>query len=268
MVIKKGETETEKTISEMTLPKWLDDLITKKWFLYVATAVVLVLFVGFSLPANTRDNLANAIFAKTSTDVSGTGPSGGAGNPPISGAATPTKDGLAKKDPGCDIWNEAVTVCLKRKTTPTPTLTQGQGKTATYVPKYNPNGPDNPTGTEVQEVALNNLPEKLLIARGGVVYMRDLKVKNNYLYGYLGSIIDIDDEDVRIVFLDKNGNPTADHLVNSLSFGRYNEQTKQNEFAEHGKLSGSGIRNLKKGVELPFRVTIPKGAVFIQTARL
>lgn len=263
MVIKKkegvlGEGEI-KPFTKEEMEAW-------KWPIRIFLILAISMFIGWSV--YTTPGLMNSIFAKTATDVSSTGPSGGAGNPPISGAATPTKDELAKKDPGCDIWNEAVTVCLKRKTTPTPTPTPGQEKTTAYVPKYNPNGPDNPTGTEVQEVALNNLPEKLLIARGGVVYMRDLKVKNNYLYGYLGSIIDIDDEDVRIVFLDKNGNPTADHLVNSLSFGRYNEQTKQNEFAEHGKLSGSGIRNLKKGVELPFRVTIPKGAVFIQTARL
>lgn len=89
MVLKKDR--TTETIEQIKLPKWLDDLITKKWFLYVATAVVLVLLVGISLPASTKDNLANAIFAKTATDVPAIKPpSGGGGNPPVIGAATPT----------------------------------------------------------------------------------------------------------------------------------------------------------------------------------
>lgn len=68
MVIRKdGAT---KTVEQIKLPQWLNNLITKKWFLYLFAAVVLVLVIGFSLPANTRAELVNSVFAKTATDNS------------------------------------------------------------------------------------------------------------------------------------------------------------------------------------------------------
>lgn len=96
MVIKKeGNGEVGK-IEQIKLPKWLEELITKKWFLYLFAAVVLVMVIGFSLPASTRDNIANAIFAKTATDgsLSSGGSSSGGGmmgnSQPVVGTATPT----------------------------------------------------------------------------------------------------------------------------------------------------------------------------------
>lgn len=82
MVVKKGNNEVGKTIGEQKLPKWIDDLIVKKWFLPLAVVVMLVLFVGFTLPANTRADLANNIFAKTTTDASSLGqdPASGGNN--------------------------------------------------------------------------------------------------------------------------------------------------------------------------------------------
>lgn len=71
MVIKKKNSVFSEQTPEIQLPKWM----LTKWFLYLATAVVLVLFIGFSLPAGTRDNVANAIFAKTAIDGSGSVPS-------------------------------------------------------------------------------------------------------------------------------------------------------------------------------------------------
>lgn len=73
MVIRKdGATET---VEQIKLPQWLNNLITKKWFLYLFTAVVLVLVIGFSLPANTRAELVNSVFAKTAIDASRGSPS-------------------------------------------------------------------------------------------------------------------------------------------------------------------------------------------------
>jgi len=73
MVIRKdGATET---VEQIKLPQWLNNLITKKWFLYLFTAVVLVLVIGFSLPANTRAELLNGVFAKTAIDASKGSPS-------------------------------------------------------------------------------------------------------------------------------------------------------------------------------------------------
>jgi len=88
MVIKKKSSVFGEQTPEIQLPKWM----LTKWFLYIATAVMVVLFVGFSLPASTRDNIADAVFAKTATDVSGTGPKVDAGKIPpiITESATPT----------------------------------------------------------------------------------------------------------------------------------------------------------------------------------
>jgi len=84
MVIRKKNSATE-TIEEMKFPKWLNDLMAKKWFLYLTVAVMIVLVVGFSLPANTRTELVNSVFAK--------GPPSGDGvniPPVITGTATST----------------------------------------------------------------------------------------------------------------------------------------------------------------------------------
>lgn len=95
MVIRKKD-RTE-TIEQVKLPKWLDDLITKKWFLYLFAAVMVVLVVGSTLPANTRAELINSVFAKGPTEGPGP-PSGDAGKiPPIvTGTATPTPTGQEK----------------------------------------------------------------------------------------------------------------------------------------------------------------------------
>lgn len=70
---------------------WKEMSLLKKVLVAAFIFAVFGIVVAFSLPAGTRDNVANAIFAKTTTDgMDGTGPSGGAGNPPIIGTTTPT----------------------------------------------------------------------------------------------------------------------------------------------------------------------------------
>lgn len=209
-----------------------EELKTWKWPIRIFLVVATVLLIGWFVYTT-----PGLMPAKTSGDALGKGPPSGdaAKIPPIvTGTATPTP-------------------------------TKGQEKIATYVPKYNPSGPTNPTGTTVQEVALNNLPEKLLIARNGIVYIKNLKVEGNYLYGDLVSTVDITGEDVKVAFLDKNGNHITKAGISGLLFGGYEYEggKKLNIYEEYP----TGPINLKKGKERYFRVLIPKGAVYIQTIR-
>ncbi len=66
----------------------------------------------------------------------------------------------------------------------------------------------NPSGNNRQDVAINSIPAMIPFA-GGYVYIKDLKVDRDYLYGYLGSNIDSKNERIRFSYIGNDGRPST-----------------------------------------------------------
>lgn len=150
--------------------------------------------------------------------------------------------------------------------TATPSSTQKWQETTTagsYIPKFKPNGPDNPTGNDIQEVALNNLPKEFPIATRGILYMKNVRIEGNYLYGDLVSTIDLTNQEVTTAFLDKNGNLMIKAGESGLLYGGYDGDKKMGTYETHQ----IGAIKLKTGKERYFRVLIPDGAFYLRIKR-
>ncbi len=136
----------------------------------------------------------------------------------------------------------------------TSSLTGGQEKNAEvatqpYAAKFNSNGDNR------QDIEMNNIPAIIPFAGKGV-YIKDLKVNGDYLYGTLGSNIDSKNEKIRFSFLGTDGYAIPGTGEYGLEFSVYSETKKQNVFRE----ATTDAITLTKGKELYFRVLMPNKA--------
>ncbi len=113
----------------------------------------------------------------------------------------------------------------------------------------------NPSGNNRQDVAINSIPAMIPFT-GGSVYIKDLKINGDYLYGTLGSSIDSKDEKIRFSFLGNDGYAIPGTGEYGLEFSVYSETKKQNVFRE----ATTDAITLIKGKDLYFRVLIPDKA--------
>ncbi len=118
-----------------------------------------------------------------------------------------------------------------------------------YTPKFNPTGGATHGDATWQEMAFNNIPKSIPLA-GGIV-IRDLKVENDYFYGYVKNPASEKRSLDRITFayLDKNG--MATRYSTKIDIRAYNSVTKKYEW-------GHGAGEIPAGQEFYFRASTMK----------
>ncbi len=103
-----------------------------------------------------------------------------------------------------------------------------------YQPKFNPSGGATHGDATWQEMTLNNIPKSIPLAGGLVI--RDLKIENDYFYGYVKNTANEERSLERIWFtyLDKNGIRTR--YSTNIVIRAYNDATKKYEWHGAGEI--------------------------------
>jgi len=111
MVVKKGNTVEKEIIENIKLPKWIDNLITQKWFLYLMIATLIMGGLYMS-------PIGASIFASTSTTQKSQPPPDNNPPPPSiktppTGTATPTPTPTSGQETTQPLSNEWYSISAK-----------------------------------------------------------------------------------------------------------------------------------------------------------